>query len=102
MHACVQYEEENGARETEKGEKREHVVVIWLFYCLALVVKVLGRGYTRSGSCQKPPESGYPDRPYTDREYSVGVVGGGVNRKVKDGKVRWWTCQGRLLPFLKT
>lgn len=34
------------------------------------MVKVLGRGYERSGSCQKPPESGYPDRPYTDREYS--------------------------------
>lgn len=40
------------------------MVVIWLFYCLALLVKVLGRGYERSGSCQKPPESGYPDRPY--------------------------------------
>lgn len=74
-------EEENGARGTEKGEKREHVVVIWLFYCLALVVKVLGRGYTRSGSCQKPPESGYPDRPYTDREYSAGVVGAGGRAK---------------------
>lgn len=48
------------------------MVVIWLFYCLALVVKVLGRGYERSGSCQKPPESDYPDRPYTDREYSGG------------------------------
>lgn len=44
-----------------RGEK--HVVVIWLFNCLALVVKVLGRGYKRSGSCQKLPESGYPDRP---------------------------------------
>lgn len=66
------------------------MVVICLFYCLDLVVKVLGRGYERSGSCQKPPESGYPDRPYADREYSVGWGwggggGGGVNRKVKDG-----------------
>lgn len=51
-------------RERKKGE---HVVVIWLFYCLALVVKVLGRGYERSGSCQKPPESGYPDRPDWER-----------------------------------
>lgn len=43
------------------------MVVIWLFYCLALVVKVLGRGYERSGSCQKPPESGYPNRPEWER-----------------------------------
>ncbi len=55
-------------REREGERKRgEHVVVIWLFYCLALVVKVLGRGYERSGSCQKPPESGYPDRPDWER-----------------------------------
>lgn len=29
----------------EKRHRRgKHVVVIWLFYCLALLVKVLGRG----------------------------------------------------------
>lgn len=70
--ACAREHKEKLSEKTEKGEKREHVVVIWLFYCLALVVKVLGRGYERSGSCQKPPESGYPDRPYSDREYSGG------------------------------
>lgn len=59
------------------------MVVIWLFYCLALVVKVLGRGYERSGSCQKPPESGYPDRPGWD-----GVQSGEKTEKEGEGKMR--------------
>ena len=61
---CLRVYERKRERERKRGE---HVVVIWLFYCLALVVKVLGRGCERSGSCQKPPESGYPDRPYWER-----------------------------------
>lgn len=52
------------------------MVVIWLFYCLALVVKVLGRSYERSGSCQKPPESGYPYRP----EWEKTVEGKGTEK----------------------
>lgn len=55
------------AKNEREKKEGEHVVVIWLFYCLALVVKVLGRGYERSGSCQKPPESGYHDRPDWNR-----------------------------------
>ena len=79
VHAGVREKEKDRrewGREREREREREHVVVIWLFYCLALVVKVLGRGYERPGSCQKPPESGYPDRPYwgreREREYSGG------------------------------
>jgi hypothetical protein len=64
----------------------EHVVVIWLFNCLALAVKVLGRGYGRSGLCQKPPRSGYPDRAKQDWEEKASPGGFWLQEREREGE----------------